>query len=304
MANEIGVYAAERMRYYCESDTMGYDQSQRTSEHETDCSQLVLRCYDEALRHYGLGGLDTTGYTGNMCEICRRAGAEVIPFDGNVWDLATGSAIVNVSAHTEMCIGPGEWGGANQDENGGISGGQPGDQTGREVYVKSPYQYNWDYVISWLDFSVDGAGNGSAASAGVPMPRYRVRTNEHGWLSWMEGLTCTGGSGDDFAGSPGCWIYGFEAEGLGPSGWYRIVRADGTESVNAQGNEGSPVTGVEVYYDTPDPGSTGYYKAKYRAHWLGAEPGWGKWEYDDEDGGAGKDLASPLDMVQLTLERA
>lgn len=303
MANEIGVFAAGRMRYYCENDPeMGYDQSQRTDPHETDCSQLYLRCCDEALRHYGFPGLDTSGYTGNMCRICREAGAEVLDFDGDIYDLAPGMGIVNEGAHVEMALNAGEWGGANQDENGGISGGRPGDQTGREVYVKPPYHYGWNKVISWVNFDVGSAP--AAGHAGAPMPRYRAWTREDGWLSWMEGLADTGGSGDDYAGIGGRWIYDMQFDGLGPAGWYRIIRADGSETTNESGNTDSPVVGIVVYYDTPDPSATGFYKAEYRVHWLGSEPGWGKWEHDDEDGGAGKDADSPLDMVQLTISKA
>ena len=40
------------------------------------------------------------------------------------------------------------------------------------------------------------------------------------------------------------------------------------------------------------------------AHWLGAEPGWGKWEYDDEDGGAGKDADRAIDMLRMTIRKA
>lgn len=52
--------------------------------------------------------------------------------------------------------------------------------------------------------------------------------------------------------------------------------------------------------DTPDPGSTGYYAAYYRVHWMGDEPDWGKWEYDDDDDGAGND-SDQVDMVELTI---
>ena len=120
----------------------------------------------------------------------------------------------------------------------------------------------------------------------------------------MTGLNCACPCGDDFAGEPGCYAYDFEARNLGPGGWYKIIRADGSESVNESGNTNSPIVGIEGYYDTPDPGTTGYWKLYYQAHWLGAEPGWGKWEYDDEDGGAGKDAESPIDMLRMTIRKA
>ena len=58
--------------------------------------------------------------------------------------------------------------------------------------------------------------------------------------------------------------------------------------------------GLTVYYDTPDPGSTGYYAAYYRVHWMSDEPDWGKWEFDDDDDGAGNDC-DQIDMVELTI---
>jgi hypothetical protein len=45
---------------------------------------------------------------------------------------------------------------------------------------------------------------------------------------------------------------------------------------------------------------TGYYAAYYRVHWIGDEPDWGKWEYDDDDDGAGNDC-DQVDMVELTI---
>lgn len=38
----------------------------------------------------------------------------------------------------------------------------------------------------------------------------------------------------------------------------------------------------------------------YRVHWLGSNPDWGKYEYDDDDGGAGNDR-DQLDMIELTI---
>ena len=38
----------------------------------------------------------------------------------------------------------------------------------------------------------------------------------------------------------------------------------------------------------------------YRVHWLGDKPGWGRWEFDDDDGGAGNDR-DPVDMIEVTV---
>jgi len=55
-----------------------------------------------------------------------------------------------------------------------------------------------------------------------------------------------------------------------------------------------------LYYDTPNPDDTGYYQAMYRVHWMGRNADWGKWEYDDDDGGAGNDV-DQFDMIELIL---
>ena len=106
----------------------------------------------------------------------------------------------------------------------------------------------------------------------------------------MEGLYCTDGCGDTFAGIEGVGIVDFEIEpgSLGPGGWYEKNVVDGK------------LIGLTVYYVTPDPGATGYYAAYYRVHWMGGAPDWGKWETDDDDGGAGNDR-DQIDMVELTI---
>ena len=111
-------------------------------------------------------------------------------------------------------------------------------------------------------------------------------------LGWMERLRDTGGSVDPYAGISGCVIVDFEVdpESLGPGGWYENNMKDGK------------LIGLTVYRSTPNPGPTGYYAASYRVHWLRVSPGWGKWETDDDVGGAGNDC-DPVDMVELTICR-
>ena len=60
------------------------------------------------------------------------------------------------------------------------------------------------------------------------------------------------------------------------------------------------IIGYTIYYSTDNPGATGYYKAKYRVAPSGKD--YLKWEYDDEDGGAGDDM-NGVDRLQLTLEK-
>lgn len=106
----------------------------------------------------------------------------------------------------------------------------------------------------------------------------------------MRGLMDGGGSSDTYAGIEGYGIVDieFEGGGLGPDGWF-------TKNMKSD-----KLIGLTVYYDTPDPETTGCYQAMYRCHWMGKNPAWGNYEYDDDDGGAGNDR-NHLDMVELTM---
>ena len=127
------------------------------------------------------------------------------------------------------------------------------------------------------------------------MPRYRVAIMKNGkktWLPFMCGMVDEGGSDDSFAGVPGCGIVDveFDMATLGPQGWFE------------KNMSGGKLIGLTVYYDTEDPASTGWWYCKYRCHWMGGQPAWGKWELDDEDGGAGNDV-DQIDMIELTITR-
>lgn len=279
----------------------GYSQRNRWGD-DYDCSSFVYHCFAAAGYPLPTGGGQ---YTGTMLADFTSAGFTAVPFDGNLYDCPPGSIALNVREHTEMLVDWGTFAGAHCDENGDIVGNCPGDQTGDEISVCAAYVFanGWDYILLPPE---DGSGYPDPAPdmSMPPIPMYRAKTSEDGWLEWMHGLNCADGCGDDFAGVEGHAIVDIEFANLGDGGWYRLYRADGSESVDESGDVGSPVTGVVVYYATPDPEITGYYKALYRAHWMGDAPEWGKWERDDEDGGAGKDEASPLDMLSLTIEKA
>lgn len=181
----------------------------------------------------------------------------------------------------------------------GAYGNKRGDQAGHEASVHSYYEYPWDGILHFIggDSGVSGSSGGSGvgmavSAASIPIPRYRaavMQGAEKVWLPWMEGLCDTGGSSDTYAGIEGVGMVDFEVdkESIG-GGWYvnNIV--------------GGKLIGVTVYYLTPRPPETGYYAARYRCHWMGPRPAWGKWELDDDDGGAGNDR-DQIDMLELTI---
>lgn len=289
---------------WCRDDGHGYSQANRWGP-DCDCSSLMYM----AARHAGYD-VPTSGtrYTGTMLDHFQSAGFVAVGFDGNVYDCPPGSIALNVVNHVEAFVDWGRLGGAHLDEHGGVQGCCTGDQTGNEVSEGPAYipSYGWDYILLPPDDTEWSGDPETVPEASLPMPRYRVKTCEDGWLSWLTGLRCDCVCGDTHAGIAGHYIYDveFDMASLGAGGWYRIERADGSSSTNSSGNTSSPVTGLVVYYGTPNPIQTGYYKAEYRAHWIGVSPSWGKWEHDDEDGGAGKDERSPLDMIQVTIGKA
>lgn len=291
---------------YCDIETDAG--SIRYAKGDRDCSSGDSEAWELALmavfgQNFGINRYTSTYTMRYMFGASGLFEVEPMSFTAQRGDL-----YLNDNAHTAMCVSsvPDMLAEFSISETGGIDG-EPGDQTGRESSIHGYYDYPWDCI---LHYKGDGA-NGEHAfdfEHSIPIPEYRGWTREDGWLDWMVGLKCqcdAYGCEDDYAGVAGHWLYDMEFGNLGPGGWYRIVRADGTETVNSSGNTDSPIVGIVVYYGT-DTSVTGgvYYKAEYRVHWLGSEPGWGKLERDDEDGGAGKDADSPLDMVQLALVRA
>ncbi len=101
-------------------DSHGYDQANRWGP-DYDCSSLVIDCFKRA----GLP-LSCT-YTGNMRGDMLRHGFEDVT--GSV-DLTTGAG-------------------------GTTTGGQTGDQTGREIYTRGYYNYPWDCVLRYTGAEPD-----------------------------------------------------------------------------------------------------------------------------------------------------
>ena len=144
-------------------DSHGYDQSQRWGP-DYDCSSLVIDCFKRA----GLP-LSCT-YTGNMRGDMLRHGFEDVT--GSV-DLTTGAGLergdvlLNHVHHTALYIGGGQLVQASINEYGTVTGGQTGDQTGREIYTRAYYNYPWDCVLRYT-----AEGGGIVTDDGAILPSY------------------------------------------------------------------------------------------------------------------------------------
>lgn len=124
-------------------DSHGYDQAYRWGERgDYDCSSLVIT----ALRQAGFSTAWAT-YTGNM--------RSALTSRGFVWitdfsQLRPGDILLNENYHTAVFMGDGKLVHAAGNEFGGATGGRPGDQTGREIYVRNYYWRPWDGFLRYV----------------------------------------------------------------------------------------------------------------------------------------------------------
>ena len=132
----------DRMRYWCEEANLGYDQSNRQNfdpaAGECDCSSLVVYALKEA-------GFETgsASYTGNLSKNLTANGWKRIPNDGKP---KKGDILLNDNSHVAVWLGD-CLAQASIDENNNITGGQSGDQTGKETYLEHYYNYPWDCYL-------------------------------------------------------------------------------------------------------------------------------------------------------------
>lgn len=134
----------------------GYDQANRWGP-DYDCSSFVISAYKAA------GVPLACTYTGDMRGDMLRCGFAVV--SPAAVDLATGTGLkagdvlLNYAHHTALYIGGGRIVQASINERGGVTGGAPGDQTGREICERGYYNYPWDCVLRY------GGSDSAAADA-------------------------------------------------------------------------------------------------------------------------------------------
>ena len=125
-------------------DSHGYDQPTRDGGVDFDCSSLV----SWAFRENGFNIPKPSPATYTMIDPFVAAGAQWLQGLGNdSSELYRGDILLNIQDHVAIYIGGGQIVEAAINEFGGISGGQPGDQTGQEIRVGGFYSFPWDGVL-------------------------------------------------------------------------------------------------------------------------------------------------------------
>lgn len=149
--NDAGIVesAVKWMVDLANDDSHGYDQIYRWGEKgDYDCSSAVISAYKQA------GVPLTCTYTGNMRKDMVSKGFTDVT---NQVNLVTGSGLIrgdvllNETHHTAMYIGEGMEAEASINERGGATGGQPGDQTGKEILIRSYRNYPWNCVLRYSE---------------------------------------------------------------------------------------------------------------------------------------------------------
>lgn len=128
----------------------GYDQTYRWGERgDYDCSSAIITAWQTAGVPVKTNGAT---YTGNMKSVFINCGFSNITSSivlSNGSGLNRGDVLLNESSHTAMYIGNGQIVHASINENGGTTGGTPGDQTGKEICTRSYYNKPWNCILRY-----------------------------------------------------------------------------------------------------------------------------------------------------------
>ena len=143
MAGDLGTFI-KQMRFWAniENPGVGYDQTNRwnlKNGGSVDCSSFVISC----LKIAGFPTGNAT-FTGNMRSELTKHGWVVETNDGNP---QAGDILLNDADHTAVYLGRGLLAQASINEQGGITGGQLGNQTNKETNVRSYYDFPWNCYL-------------------------------------------------------------------------------------------------------------------------------------------------------------
>lgn len=214
----------------------GYAQDNRWGP-DYDCSSFVIT----ALKQAGFAVQAT--YTGTMRSALLAAGFEDVTAKVNLSTGAgvqRGDVLLNDSSHTALALGGGKIVQASINEKGTVTGGQTGDQTGREIYIRSYYNYPWNVVLRYTAGETSPGGEATQAEKGEEEAAMRMlKKGDKGYQVWVlqtlliaRNFSC-GETGNDseFGSATKAAVINFQsANGLevdgivGPMTWAQLLR--------------------------------------------------------------------------------
>lgn len=155
--------AIQWMEDLARDNSHGYDQDNRWGV-DYDCSSGVITAWETAGVPVKTKGAT---YTGNMYDVFIACGFQDVTASVNLSNgsgMARGDVLLNHVHHVAMYCGNGKEVEASINEMGTAHGGRPGDQTGKEILIRSYRNYPWDCVLRYKD-SGSAATNGSGSTS-------------------------------------------------------------------------------------------------------------------------------------------
>jgi len=135
------------MENLANDDSHGYDQIYRWGERgDYDCSSAIITAWKS------VGVPLTCTYTGNMKKDFLANGFKDVTDKVNRatgFGMLRGDVLLNELHHVAMYCGNGYEVEASINEKGTATGGKPGDQTGREIRLRTYRNYPWDCVLRY-----------------------------------------------------------------------------------------------------------------------------------------------------------
>lgn len=193
----------------------GYDQAHRWGP-DYDCSSFVIEAWEKAGIFVKTNG---ASYTGDMYFAFLRCGFEDVTNAVNIYTgggMQKGDVLLNKASHTELYIGDGRCVKASINERGGVTGGQPGDQTGREIYIGRYYNFPWDCVLRFKGAETTKKEEPAPLITGLPMLRRGDKSEVVRALQLLligRGCDCgPDGADGDFGPATGAALRRYQAE--------------------------------------------------------------------------------------------
>lgn len=295
MSNKIDL-AVEHAIAIAKDDSHGYDQIDRWGEYgDYDCSSIMYTVWDLAgvpVKRFGLPMYSETIYNHFT-----QSGFEDVTSQvnfANLDGLQKGDMLLNTVHHTAIYIGGGQIVEAQWSENH-TAYGYAGDQTGEEIWIRSYYNYPWEYC---LRFTEDGKPD-------------EMHTQYQAYISsgWLSEITdCNQIDHNGYAGIPGMPLYAFRCKAdcnleyrvhCVDDGWYnwRINYDVDSDGDYYAGDLNHMIDALQIKKPNG-------YNVHYRVH--DTVHGWLPWvdncNFEDYNGYAGW-IGNYIDLVQIYLTK-
>ena len=165
-------------KQWAADNSHGYDQTNRWGP-DYDCSSFLISVWEAVGVPVKTNGAT---WTGNMKDVFCRCGFEVVTTDPGELSIGAflqdGDILLNELNHAAMLVDGSKLVQASINEKGTANGGQTGDQTGREIYVRDWYSFPWDCALRYKETVQSTV---SQVKQPTDENRYTVKSGDSWW---------------------------------------------------------------------------------------------------------------------------